>query len=153
SFDWENASVTDDVVNSTWQVELATETFDKLAYQVAIMRDLAAGQRSLKYRIADDQRIKVYELATLATETINTPSGSYTALKLARTNARGDRSTTFWCAEELGFLAVRVEHEDDGTVTVAELVTYEALDGTTLPEPPVRQERLSKNSISRSAGM
>ncbi len=161
SFDWETSGVRDEIHAASWPVALTRETFDKLAYQVAIMRDLAAGRRTLSYRIADDQRIKVYELATQGEETITTPSGSFVALRLSRTNAGGDRRTTFWCAGELGYLPVRVEHEDDGTVTVAELIDYQLLGseappdsgvsaGGPLPEPD--QDRPSKNSIKRSAG-
>jgi hypothetical protein len=120
TFDHDNGAIHNTVNGSSWDMPIETGVVDKLAYQVLLMLDLAAGPHELRYRIADGGRIKTYDFVVLGGETLTTPAGTFAALKLRRSSTGDDRNTTIWCAVELSFLPIRVDQEeaDGGTVSI-----------------------------------
>lgn len=128
-FDWQQAVVHIDDRQHPWQLELEPGTLDKLVYQFSLMRDLEQGRRDLSYRIADGGRLKTYQMRVLGEETIVTPLGQIHTVKLRRDRDKpSDRQTTLWCAPALGYLPVRLQHEEDSTVFTAELNMLDGID-------------------------
>jgi hypothetical protein len=133
-FDAKKDRISNTVDEETWHMALEPQTFDKLLYQVALMRDLAAGQREFNYRIADGGRIKIYHIVTDGEDIVETPLGRLQALKLRRVREDSSRETIFWCVPALRYLPVRVEIEEkNGSVTTAVLKSYTGLPA--LPSP------------------
>lgn len=120
AFDYSAGRILNSVNGSSWDMPIEPGVVDKLAYQVLLMQDLAAGPHELRYRIADGGRIKTYDFEVLGSEPLTTPAGAFTALKLRRHRTGDERTTTIWCATELNFLPVRVDQEeaDGGAVTI-----------------------------------
>ena len=85
-----------------------------------MMREMAQSPKpEFQYTIADGGKLKTYTLKTLGQETIKTQLGEMTTLMVRRHRSDSERVTTFWCAAELQYLPVKVEHkEPDGQVII-----------------------------------
>lgn len=98
---------------------------DKLVYQMQMMLDLGAQPASLRYNIADKNKLKDYLFDNRGREQVETDLGRYQAIRLERGASGADRRTVVWCAEELDWLPVKVEYrEKDGSVTTALLRSF-----------------------------
>lgn len=134
AFDWNDGVVLNTAEGHTWRMKVAPGTLDKLNYLLALMRDLAAGKRSMQYSIADGGRLKRYELRADGTETLETALGTLETLKVVRLRRDGGARATLWCAPALGYLPVKLERPDrDGRLVS---MTIETLEGL----PPTLQE-------------
>lgn len=102
--------------------KLAPGAVDKLSYQLALMRDLAAGVTSLDYEVADAGGGKRYALARGADVRVKAAGRTYDTIPISYSRDDG-RRTVLWCAPALAYLPVRIEYtEKDGGVTTAELL-------------------------------
>lgn len=120
AFDWKTGRLATTYKGRDTENALAPGLLDKLVYQLALMQDLAAGSASLEYRVADNDGVTVYALARRGRERIVTPRGTFDAERVERVNGSSKRRTVLWCAPEIGFLPVKIEHrEKDGRVTTA----------------------------------
>lgn len=127
-FDWENSSITNTLGRHHWRMQAVPGVLDKLVYQIALMRHLRQGKIHLRYQIADGGRMKVYAIEMQGEEMLETPMGRVKTIRLQRKKANSKRMTTLWCAPELDYLPVQVEHrEKDGNVTIARLVELKGM--------------------------
>jgi len=121
-FDWAQRKLTNTVNGDPWQMPLTDDlTVDKLLFQLRLMHDLPGTQRWLRYPVADGGKLKTYNLEILGAETIRIPSGTYKTLRVQRSN--GPLQTTFWCAEKLGYLPVRIERRKADGSTINAVLT------------------------------
>ncbi|MGE0485760.1 MAG: DUF3108 domain-containing protein [Gammaproteobacteria bacterium] len=103
-----------------WQADMPPGLLDKLSYQVQLMFDLDSVPRALDYPIADKGKLKQYLITNTGSEWVETPLGRFEAVRLERSDDNSARRTRVWCAQQLGWLPVKVEHRDKhGDVTVA----------------------------------
>ena len=111
----------------TLQHPLQAAMIDKLAVELAVMRDIAQGQRQTEYTVVEGRKIKTYRMKVLGQERVSTPQGTFDTVKITRDMAEAQQSgnprkTVVWSAPALGFIPVRVEHtEKDGRVVTAVL--------------------------------
>lgn len=118
SFDWDEGRIVNVAKGRTWELDAEPETLDKLLYQLVLMQDLADGGREFNYRIADGGQIKDYRFVTVGTERIETPAGTFEAVRLEHEKDNKGRRIDIWCAPSLDYLPVRVDYrERDGDVT------------------------------------
>lgn len=129
-FDWSKQQLYIDDRKQPWSLALEGPVLDKLVYQLSLMSDLAEGQETFHYRIADGGKIKDYKITHLGEEIVSTPMGRIKAIKLSRERNRPkDRKTTLWCAPGLHYLPVRLEHiEKDGSVFTATIHRLSGID-------------------------
>ncbi|MDH5357954.1 MAG: DUF3108 domain-containing protein [Gammaproteobacteria bacterium] len=122
-FDWKNQRVHIDDKQHPWQLDIEPNTLDKLIYQLALMSDLADQKSPLTYRIADGGKLKTYKISVLGQETVTTPLGTISTIKMTRhRDSPKGRQTTLWCAPSLHYLPVKLEHiEKGGSVFTAVL--------------------------------
>lgn len=120
-FDWAAGRSRGTVNGIAIEAVLEQGAIDKLSYQLALMRDLAAGVSDLQYRVADVGGAKSYRLERRADERVRVAGVDYDTVPVAYERDDG-RRTVLWCAPTLGYLPVRIEYtEKDGQVTTAEL--------------------------------
>ncbi len=125
-FDWQAARSRATINGTPVDGELEPGAIDKLSYQLALMRDLAAGVTELRYRVADAGGGKEYRLERRAGESVRAAGARYDTVPVAYVRDDG-RRTVLWCARQLGYLPARIEYtEKDGKVTTAELVSVTA---------------------------
>lgn len=132
-FDWQNAQIQIDDKVYPWELAIEQDTLEKHVYQVQLRLDLQKqpDQTVFHYVIADGGHVKHYQIEKLEPEVISTPLGDIQTVKLKRQRDRDskkDRETTLWCAPELNYLPIKVEHlEKDGTRFTALLRTLEGM--------------------------
>ena len=141
-FNWDVKKIKNTINGDFWHLPTEPAVMDKLLYQLAIMYDLRNGRTPASYRIADGGGIKTYNFEKLGEEVVETPAGSFNTIKMLRHKPGSSRKSVFWCAPDLAFLQVKVEHtEKDGSTTVAVLKSLQGelqqrLPGTDLKSVP-----------------
>ena len=83
---------------------------DTLGFTVAIMLDMQAGNRIIKYTIAEKDNLKTYSLKFIKKEKLKTDKGEIDTLKMEHYDPATKYRFTFWCAENMGFLPVRIRN-------------------------------------------
>lgn len=83
---------------------------DTLGFTVAIMQDLQAGKRNITYTIAEKDKLKEYTLKFIKKEKLATDKGEIITLKMEHYDPQTKRRFTFWCAEDMNFLPVRIRN-------------------------------------------
>ncbi len=127
-FDWDAKKIKNIINGDVWQMPVAPAVMDKLLYQLAIMHDLRNGRTPASYQIADGGKIKIYNFETLGEERVKTPLGDYNTIKMIRHRPNHHRKSTFWCAIELEYLPIKVEHmEKDGSTTKAVIKSLQGI--------------------------
>lgn len=111
-FDWSAGTMEVRVNERHERLPARAPLYDRLLYELALMRDLAREAPRLRYRVADGGKLKVYELERDGAERVVTPAGVFDTVRLVRHKPGSRRRTTVWCAPRLGFLPVRVDHVD-----------------------------------------
>lgn len=94
------------------QVPLPEGTLDVLGFQLALMRDLEAGEQSFTYPIADRRKLREYRFEVGDRENVETPYGRFDAIYVRAESTEEDRTFEFWCAPELGYLPVQIIYDD-----------------------------------------
>lgn len=113
-FDWKNSlAVTDTDAGS---YPLKPDAVDSLAASQLARCQLAGGQRTLIYQVADPRGPKQFRYRVLGVEPIETPAGTFQAVHLERLYARGRRHTELWAAIKLGYFMVRMDHVENPLV-------------------------------------
>jgi len=108
-----------------WRASAPPDVQDKLAYQIQLMADLAAGLAAARYTVADKNKLKDYRFERDGEEDIATAMGPVRALKLERIQTGSARRTTIWAAATLDWLPVRVDYQEkDGNITSAVLEKF-----------------------------
>lgn len=121
TFDWQAKRITNDIRGKVWHMDIPGDTVDRMASQLALMQDLSEGKKNLTYNIADGGKLKQFNLREVGRETVDTPVGKFATVKVVREAEDHENRTTFWCAPDLQYLPVKVEHwdKDDGTFRMA----------------------------------
>lgn len=83
---------------------------DTLGFTVAIMHDIQLGKREIEYTIAEKDELKPYTLKFIKKEELTTDNGKISTLKMEHYDPKTKARFTFWCAENMGFLPVRISN-------------------------------------------
>lgn len=126
SLDFNNASksiqVKRDQKNS--QLPWQAGVLDDLNVEIQLREDLKKGGLKSTYLIADQKDITPRQFVNEGSVKVNTPSGSYDAVKVRINHQKKDKSTVFWLAPSLDYIPVKVTHNDDGSVYTLNLTNY-----------------------------
>lgn len=127
-FDWDRMRVVNTINDDPWTMAIEPDTVDKLAVQLALMRDLGVGKSAMDYRVADGGTLKSYRFERVGEETIESPVGPLQAVRVRRDRGRSNRHTDFWCAEKLHYLPVlMVQYRDGKEHARMTLQTFESM--------------------------
>ena len=92
---------------------LKENSYDLLSLQLSIMRDLQQHRRAMRYKIATKKHYRLYNLKIEKEEVINTPMGEFKTTKLVSNSPEGNSTFTFWCAQALEYLPVKIQKIND----------------------------------------
>jgi len=81
---------------------------DALGFSIAMMHDLNKGLRDIKYTIAEKEKFRNYHLKFIKEEELPSGNRSIKTIKIEHINPKTKKRFTFWCAESMGFLPVRI---------------------------------------------
>lgn len=125
-FDWQKKQVINTINDQPWAMPLEDGTQDKLLYQLRIMQDLPTSKTALRYPVADGGKLKYFDIKILGKKRIRTKLGVFDTIRLRR--IKGKRKTTIWCAQQLGYLPVRIEQQkNDDSPVVATLTSVSGI--------------------------
>jgi hypothetical protein len=136
TFDWNDGAALNTANGHTWRMSVPPEALDKFNYLLALMRDLADGERRMQYTIADGGRLKVYDMREIGTQTLETALGTLETVKIRRLRHQDDREAILWCAPALGYLPVKLEYRDgDGRLISMTIQSIEGRPPTAVKNP------------------
>ena len=127
-FDWSKQKIITHAENTKWAMPLTPGVYDKLLYEIVIMAQLQKGNPIEQFQIADGGLLKTYSFKHVGNETIQTPIGNYSSVKLTRHKSNSKKVITVWYAIDLNYLPVKVENIDsDGKKVTAIIkeITFE----------------------------
>ena len=123
TFDWDKETVTNNVQNISWKMDITQRVQDKLSYQLQIQQDLRAGEKKFVYQIADGGRLKEYGFEVIGEEVLETPLGKVDTVQVKRSRDDDKRVTYAWLAKKWDFLLVRMQQEEKGKTYDVDLDT------------------------------
>jgi Protein of unknown function (DUF3108) len=127
-FEPDQGKVISRVDGQVYEYPLSGPVIDQSAYLVSLMIDLAAGGRNFSYQVAGNKDVRTYDIRHVRDEVVDTKLGKLRTVVLQRNDKQ---VTTMWCAVDLHFLPVKIQHEEDGSVFTAYL---DSVSGITLPQ-------------------
>ena len=114
TFDWNKHTVTNDVQNKPWTMDLPEWALDKLSYQLQLRVDLNNQRTDMHYTVADGGKLKTYRFEILGEEVLDTPLGQLNTVKVKRIRNHQKRETLLWLARDWDHLLVRVQQKEKG---------------------------------------
>jgi hypothetical protein len=124
-FDWETGRVTSQASDPGWSLEIPEGTQDRFSKQLALIVAMNGTPNEVAFRVADDERLKIYRFRPQGPETIEIGERNYQTLKIARSKGERPPKATLWLAPELHFLPVKVEKLEKGKRFVMELISVQ----------------------------
>ncbi len=115
-FDWQERTVASLREGEETEVAVRPGILDKLLYQVALERDLSAGEKHLEYTIADRGKLKTYDFDVVGREQVVTALGTFQTIKVRK------EDVTLWVAPALDYTVVQLVQEKED-YTVASYIT------------------------------
>lgn len=111
-FDWGNQLVR---TNQDEPRELPADGLDRTVMEIALRRLLANAGNKLPtapfiFLMVEDDEIQPYRFQITGTETVATPAGRFSTVKVERINAE-KREFRLWLARDLDYLPVKVERQ------------------------------------------
>lgn len=95
--------------------DVPVDVQDKLSYQLQLGLDIAAGQKSFRYAVADGKKIRDYEFRLVGNEQVQTPIGLVDAVKVERVQSNKERVTHIWFAPRWNYALVKLsQRQGDG---------------------------------------
>ncbi len=115
-FDWNTNQVTSTVRKSSVALDSAKKIQDGLSYQIQLRQDLIAGKTNLAYAISNGKKLKQYRFEVVGEETLDTPLGKVTTVKVRRKEDNNDEREIYaWFAKDFHYLLVRLQQEENGS--------------------------------------
>jgi len=101
-----------------WEQEVSGDTMDELLSQFRLMMAVRAGEQHMRFPVVrGDGQVRDYEFAVAGVESVETPAGTFEAVRVERLRGSESRRTTTWFAPELDYLPVIIRHERVGRET------------------------------------
>jgi len=99
--------------NNKKTVKPIQHTYDPLAYQLALRRDLIDDKKIFSYHIMRRGKETQYIFKRVGTEIVKTPIGRFEAIKLQRVRENSSRDTLIWIAPSLNYSVVKMTQYKD----------------------------------------
>jgi len=121
-FNWTDKSVKGNYKERPIDIPMPENAVDRAMLQLVLMADLKNDDLKEQYAVYDKDEFIPITVERVGEETIKAPIGTFSTVVLRHSSEDGSSETILWCAEELGYLPVRIQANDDGSkVLVAHL--------------------------------
>lgn len=114
SFDWDAMQAHSLRADQPWTIPIPPHTLDLFVSQMQLMLDLQNGKQDFNYAIVRKGELDYYRLRQVGEELIDTPVGYLKTLKFIQQAKNKERYTMLWCAPDLHYFPVRIEHREPG---------------------------------------
>ena len=116
-FNWKDGTATGRVNDEAVVTDLDGTVFDRISIQYELMYDLLNGRPSDKYVLFDVDELKPLTVRNIGHRSIEVPAGTFDAIGIQHETGNSKRTTTLWCAKELGYLPVMIEQYHKGKLS------------------------------------
>jgi hypothetical protein len=116
TYDWEHGRVTGTYENAKMDMALQPATQDEMSVQVALIYELVHGRTPERFLMLDKQAVREYTYALDHKETLDTSFGKVSTILFNATKQYSKRITKFWCDPNRGYLPVRVQQVNEGSI-------------------------------------
>lgn len=124
-FDWNTNQAAGTIGDEDVVLQLDGISHDSVSLQYELMHDLVNGGTTSQYTLFDTDKMRVANVKNVGTKKIKTKAGTFETVGIQHQKEGSSRVTTFWTAEELGFLPVVMEQHRKGKLKFrATLVKY-----------------------------
>lgn len=113
-FDWQAGKASARRGDRQADLALQPRTVDPLSLYLLAMWDLQRGHTAASYRLIDGIELKTYRIRHHARESLDTPLGRLSAVRISRSRPGKNRVTSLWFAPALAYLPVRVVQTEAG---------------------------------------
>jgi len=114
-FDWDAMTATNLPGERHWVLEIPDGALDEYLVNIALMRAICAGQEELVFDVVDRKgRMEEQRFARVGEESVATSFGTFETIKVERLRDTAERKTFLWFAPELGYLPIKMRHEEKG---------------------------------------
>ena len=113
--------------NKPYNIAIKPGVQDRASLELVLARDLAQNKARLNYSVIERGKLKQYNFQKLGFEKIQTPAGTFNAMKVKVVRKGSKRETIFWMAKELGFLPVKIRHKEKNDVITTIIKNYKKL--------------------------
>jgi hypothetical protein len=116
-FDWAEGTATGRVNDEAVVTDIKGTVFDRISIQYELMYDLLNGRPSDRYVLFDVDELKPLTVRNIGHRSIDVPAGTFDAIGIQHQTENSKRTTTLWCAKELGYLPVMIEQYHKGKLS------------------------------------
>ncbi|MET1253671.1 DUF3108 domain-containing protein [Aliikangiella maris] len=124
NFDWQKQIETGKKGEQFWELPLQDQLFDRMSHILQLRADLLTHQPTFKYLISYKGRRKIYEYAKTAKESLQTPMGTYEAIRMDRISG-DDSNFSIWLCPELNYFPIKIaqfeQDKPDVILTLSQL--------------------------------
>jgi hypothetical protein len=110
-YDWSQHRVTGVYERTAVDLPLTPDVQDDASVQVALMASLLAGKTPDHFSVIDKNSVREYRYAREGEETLKTPFGDIATTIYTSRKAYSPRVNRYWCAQERGFVPIRVQQK------------------------------------------
>jgi hypothetical protein len=126
-FDWNNNIEKGTRGKKSWEIKLEQQTFDRISHIIQLREDLIAGKKETIYLVSSKGKSVNYVYNLDKVETVSTPMGKLSALKLVRQKDNGDQFV-IWLCPELNYFPIQIAQYDKGEPDITLLMTSLTFD-------------------------
>jgi hypothetical protein len=114
-FDWTRHKADNAWRRHRRELSIPDNATDRLTLEMRIIADVKDHIQPLEYTVVDRGKLKHTRFVAEGEESVNTPKGTFHAFKYRMIRDDDDgrgKTTLFWLAPDLGYLPVRIAHEN-----------------------------------------
>lgn len=131
NFNWRNNTVTDSL-HGNKPLTVPANALDKLSFQMQLRLDFLNQNTPFNeqsYLLVDKKRLKNYQIKYLGDEIIDTPAGTFNAIKLEQRRPGKDKSTLIWLARDWDYFILRIRRMDKAKTSYQVELKQATIDG------------------------
>jgi hypothetical protein len=119
-FDWSGRKVKTIKGGDVRMRDLPERAYDHFLIQQAVRQWVIAHAGDAQpapaeFTMVDDDRFKTYRFAIVGRESVDTPAGRFDTIRVERVD-NPEKSSRFWVAPARGYVPVKIEHIEKGSV-------------------------------------
>lgn len=122
-FNWSSDEVTGLINGEDFHAVLDGAVHDRVSLQYGLMYDLLNSGENDEYLLQDAAELKFLTITNVGSKPVKVPFGKFAAIGIQHQRAGSSRTTTLWCAEELGYMPVIIEQHRKGKLRFRAVLT------------------------------
>ncbi len=111
-FDWEQNLAQAQVNDQLTELPLTTLTLDEMSMYSLIKQAISEGEQDIYFNVIDRNQVEEYHYRLIGEESVTSPVGTFSALKVERVRENSERETLIWFSPSHDMLLIKISHRD-----------------------------------------